>query len=99
MNWSNTALNPVTVNSAGLPNGGGDWVGANTTIDLHAEYKLPVRFASNLTFYVDVKNLLDATPPFFSGNTSGIGVGGYGYNGFVSNPIGRMSSIGLRAAF
>jgi iron complex outermembrane receptor protein len=98
-NWSNTALNPVTVNSAGLPNGGGDWVGANTTIDLHAEYKLPVRFASNLTFYVDVKNLLDATPPFFSGNTSGIGVGGYGYNGFVSNPIGRMSSIGLRAAF
>jgi iron complex outermembrane recepter protein len=98
-NWSNTALNPVTVNSAGLPNGGGDWVKSSTIFDLHAEYKLPVSFASNLAFYVDVKNLLNTAPPFFSGNTSGIGVGGYGYNGFVSNPIGRISSVGFRAAF
>ena len=92
-------VNPVTVSPAGLPNGGGDRVPASAIVDLHAEYKVPVAFMDNLTLYVDVKNLLDTSPPFYSGNTGGIGVGGYGYNGFVSNPIGRISSVGFRAAF
>jgi hypothetical protein len=46
-----------------------------------------------------VKNILDSDPPFYSGNTSGIGLGGNGYNGFLSSPIGRIASIGLRTDF
>ena len=34
--------------------------------------------------------------PVYNGNTNGILGGAWGYNGFVSNPIGRMVSVGLR---
>jgi iron complex outermembrane receptor protein len=99
-NWSNNALNPVVTNSFGVPVGGGDHVDANTTIDMHAEYGFgQARFLGNMTLFVDVKNVFDRDPPFYSGNTLGIGLGGYGYNGFLSNPIGRIVSVGFRTDF
>lgn len=99
-NWKNTTLVPVITNAFGVPVGGGDKVDANVTVDLHAEYGFgQTGLFGDAAVYVDVKNILDADPPFFSGNTSGIGVGGVGYNGFLSSPIGRIVAVGFRTAF
>jgi iron complex outermembrane receptor protein len=99
-NWSNTALIPVVTNASGVPVGGGDQVSANTTVDLHVEYSFgQTRLLGDAALYLNVKNILDSDPPFYSGNTSGIGLGGNGYNGFLSSPIGRIASIGLRTDF
>lgn len=48
------------------------------------------------------KNVFDRAPPFYNGTTGGILApggttpGSYGFNGFVSNPIGRLISAGFR---
>jgi outer membrane receptor protein involved in Fe transport len=99
-NWSNATVAPIIVSAAGVPVGGGDYVAANKIYDLHAEYDLPKNgVLSRSSVYLDVKNLLDDKPPFYSGNSGGIGVGGQGYNAYVSNPIGRIVSVGFRAKF
>ena len=99
-NWSNTSLIPVITTATGNPVGGGDAVRANTTIDAHVQYAFgDLGMFGNSSAYVNVKNVLDAAPPFYSGNTSGIGLGGNGYNGFLSDPIGRIISLGLRASY
>jgi iron complex outermembrane recepter protein len=98
-NWSNLAINPVVRNSTGIPSGGGDPVKANVTFDLNMHYELGAGMFEGSSLFIDVKNLTDRDPPFYSGNTNGIGVGGYGYNGFLSNPIGRVISAGFRAKF
>jgi iron complex outermembrane receptor protein len=99
-NWINTSVAPVTVDSAGNPSGGGDHVKADNNFDLHVQYTMKSDGMFNgWQFYVDVKNLFNTDPPFYSGNTAGIIGGAFGYNGFVSNPLGRVTSIGLRAKF
>jgi iron complex outermembrane receptor protein len=99
-NWNNSSLIPVVSNSVGVPVGGGDKVDANTTLDMHAEYAFGnTGWFGDASAYVDVKNVLDSDPPFYSGNTAGIGLGGYGYNGFLSNPIGRIFSVGFRTTY
>ena len=101
-NWGNLALNPVITGPTGALLGGGDKVAADTTLDMHAEYNFSGDmgwFGDSTAIYIDGKNILNTSPPFYSGNTSGIGVGGNGYNGFVSNPIGRIMSIGFRADY
>ena len=98
-NWANGAIIPVTTTAGGIPNGGGDIVKANSVFDLHAEYDLDVAFLKRGSVYIDAKNVFNDDPPFYSGNTGGIGVGGYGYNAFVSNPLGRVVSVGFRAGF
>jgi iron complex outermembrane receptor protein len=99
-NWNNSSLIPVVSNSVGVPIGGGDKVAANTTVDMHAEYGFgQVSVFGNASLYVDVKDILNSDPPFYSGNTAGIGLGGYGYNGFLSSPIGRIFSVGFRTAY
>jgi len=97
-NWSNLSLIPVVTSAEGALVGGGDKVRANTTLDLNVRRRLPQRFGE-ASVYIDIKNVLNSDPPFYSGNTSGIAVGGNGYNGFVSNPIGRTVSLGLKANF
>ena len=99
-NWINTSVAPLTFDSSGNPNGGGDHVKADNNFDLHVQYTL----TSNGMFngwqaYVDVKNIFNTNPPFYNGNTAGIIGGAFGYNGFVSNPLGRVTSVGLRAKF
>jgi hypothetical protein len=99
-NWNNSSLIPVISNSVGVPIGGGDKVSANTTLDIHAEYAFgDTGWFGDASAYVDVKNVLDSDPPFYSGNTAGIGLGGYGYNGFLSNPIGRIFAVGFRTTY
>ena len=48
---------------------------------------------------MDVQNLLDTDLPYCSGNTGRILGGARGCNGFVSNPPGRLASLGLRSNF
>lgn len=99
-NWSYSSANPVITNASFAPVGGGDHVNASTTLDLHGEYAFgQTGWFGNVALYVDVKNLLDSAPPFYSGNTYGVGVGGNGFNGFISSPIGRMATVGFRTAF
>jgi len=99
-NWISTTVNPITVDSVGNPTGGGDKVKAGNTFDLHLQYEFQgENFLRGWQVYVDTQNLFDKKPPFYNGNTSGILGGAWGYNGFVSNPIGRLISLGLRAKF
>ena len=99
-NWISTSVAPITVDSAGNPTGGGDRVAAGNTFDLHAQYEFGgENFTRGWQLFVDVQNLLDANPPFYNGNTNGILGGAWGYNGFVSNPLGRLVSIGARIKF
>ncbi len=95
-NWISTSVNPITVDSSGNPTGGGDVVKASNTFDLHVQYELQNGFMRGWQIYADAQNLFNANPPFYNGNTSGILGGAWGYNGFVSNPIGRLVSLGLR---
>ena len=97
-NWSNLSVIPVITDANGALIGGGDKVKANTTLDLNAQYAFDEGFGRGVVF-IDVKNVFDTDPPFFSGNAAGIGMGGNGYNGFVSNPLGRIVSVGFRSAF
>ena len=97
-NWSSTSIIPI-VTQNGIPISGGDDVDAGNTFDLHAQYL----FGSESRFKgwivsLDVRNLTDEDPPFFNGNTSGIfgNSAGWGYNAFVSNPVGRQITLGLR---
>ena len=99
-NWISTTVTPITVDAVGNPTGGGDLVKAGNTFDLHLQYELRGEgFLRGSQIYVDVQNLFDKDPPFYNGNTSGILGGAWGYNGFVSNPLGRLISIGIRAKF
>lgn len=96
-NWISTTVAPVQVNAVGNPVGGGDTVKAHNTFDLHAQYEFGGEsFARGWQVYVDAQNIFDRDPPFYNGNTAGILGGAWGYNGFVSNPVGRLISVGLR---
>lgn len=94
-NYSGSTVTPVGRDAAGYPTGhGGDKVHSYTTVDLHVSYKLPPFIAGHNArpqVYVDVNNLFDQDPPFYNSRT--------GYTTFAGNPIGRIVSLGFRAAF
>jgi len=98
-NWSNTSVTPITLDAHGNPSGGGDKVKSQTTVDLHVAYNFTDGFLKGDQVYFDGSNIFDQNPPFYNGNTSGILGGSYGFNGFASNPIGRVLSVGFRANF
>jgi iron complex outermembrane receptor protein len=94
-----TAVTPRTYDANGNYKAGGDIVKSNTTLDLHGAFNFPDGLLAGDQIYLDVKNVFDTDPPFLNGNTAGVGIGGYGFNGFISNPIGRVISLGVRADF
>lgn len=94
-----TQIAPIINDANGNFASGGDKVKANNTFDVHVAYNFENGWLLGDQVYVDVKNIFDQDPPFINGNTSGIGIGSPGYNGFISNPIGRLVSLGLRANF
>ncbi len=92
-----TQINPIITDANGNFASGGDPVKANVTFDAHLAYNFENGWLSGDQIYVDAKNIFDRDPSFINGNTRGEGVGSPGYDGFISNPIGRIVSIGLRA--
>lgn len=93
--WSATAINPVVVSASGIPVGGGDHIGAYTTIDAHLSYTLGA-FSAATQVFLDVTNLFDREPPFVNRNSA---TQGYGYDAFLASPIGRVVTLGFRAKF
>ena len=97
-NYSSNSVLPVATNGAG-PSGGGDPVKADMTLDGTLAYEFQGGPLKGSSVYVNATNILDSDPPFYNGNTEGIGVGAWGFNGLVSNPIGRVISVGFRGRF
>jgi iron complex outermembrane receptor protein len=94
-----TQINPIINDANGNFASGGDHVNANNTFDVHAAYNIENGWLGGDQIYVDMKNIFDTDPPFINGNTAGEGLGTPGYDGFISNPIGRLVSLGVRANF
>jgi iron complex outermembrane receptor protein len=90
-NWNSTAVNPVTVDTLGYPNGGGDHVSANVTFDLHLAYNFQDGVLGDDQVTLNVRNLTDQNPPFF--NVAA------GYDTSVANVLGRVISVGLQSKF
>jgi iron complex outermembrane receptor protein len=88
-NWSGTTVTPLTRNAAGVPTGGGDKVKAGNFFDFHAAYDFEGEgVVDGLQLFVDVNNVFDKDPPFYNSNN--------GYDTFSGNPIGRLTTIGVR---
>ncbi|NBC36180.1 TonB-dependent receptor [Novosphingobium sp. FSY-8] len=94
--WGSSVMNPIT-RTNGVPTGGGDHVGAFTTVDLHLGYTLK-NFANlrEVNVYVDATNVFDKAPPFVNTYTTN---GAVGYDGLNANPLGRVVNVGLRTKF
>lgn len=90
-NMSATAVNPVVQNALGVPIGGGDHVSSNLTFDVHASYTFAADALAGDEIYVSVNNIAGTRPPFYNQ--------AQGYDYFVANPLGRVVSVGLKAAF
>ena len=99
LNWGGTAgtgnaawnviraTNPVT-GAALYPIGGGQPVGAQTTVDMHVGYAFQGEgFGKGIKVFLDGSNVFDREPPFV--NTTS------GYDGFNANPLGRQITAGL----
>jgi iron complex outermembrane receptor protein len=91
-NWSTTTVAPLTRDANGNPNGGGDPVKASTLFDLHLAYDISGGgMLGDTQVFLDATNVFDQTPPFF--NTSA------GYDRYAASPIGRVITVGIRAAW
>ena len=91
-NWSTTTVAPLTRDANGNPNGGGDPVKASTLFDLHVAYDFSTGgMLGDSQLFLDVTNVFDQTPPFYNTST--------GYDRYAANPIGRVITIGIRAAW
>lgn len=94
-NWA-TPANPLTRDANGNPNGGGDAVKANMTFDFHAAYDFPSGIFSGDQIYVTVTNLTDKAPPFYNSQGQAAITG---TDDMVTNMIGRLAVVGIRAKF
>jgi outer membrane receptor protein involved in Fe transport len=106
MNWTAayrnigaTAAHTPTADANGALVVGGDHVNANITFDVHAAYNFPEGLLSGDQVYLDIKNIFDKAPPFYNYAVPSNANSSNGINTFVSNPIGRLVSAGLRAEF
>ena len=83
---------PITLSAAGLPSGGGDPVKANVTWDFNASYNFSKGGVfGDAQIFMDVTNVFDKMPPFYNSAN--------GYNNYAGNPVGRVTTIGLRTRF
>lgn len=109
--WFQTSTGPfatATAKPAGFPNslysGGFQRVAANSTFDLNLSYALPASspddWTANTLIFGNVKNIMNARPPFF--NVGGVGRPAVGYNGndnFNADPLQRLITVGLRKSW
>lgn len=90
-NWSSSAINPVTLDVAGNPNGGGDNVRANITFDLNLAYTFSGGMLDGQVVSLNIRNLFDRAPPFY--NIAD------GYDNYVASVLGRQISLGVQLKF
>jgi iron complex outermembrane recepter protein len=94
-NWSGTGVSPIIDNAQGNPEGGGDSVKANSTFDLHVDYIFSaIAYGYNLgasDVSLTVRNILDSRPPFYNSSL--------GYDTYVANPLGRVTTVSYTAKF
>jgi len=94
-NVSSTATTLIG-STNGIYNGtGGDPVDAWTTIDLHLGYTFDSGVLGNDNVSLTVRNLFNDYPPFFNGTQGSNGT--FGFDSYVSNPIGRIIELGFTA--
>jgi iron complex outermembrane receptor protein len=96
--YTNVSANASTLigSTGGIFNGtGGDPVDAWTTVDLHIGYNFDSGFLGNDNVSLTVRNLFNDYPPFFNGTQGSNGT--FGFDAYVSNPIGRIIELGFTA--
>jgi iron complex outermembrane receptor protein len=89
-NW-NSPDNPVVLNAALNPAGGGDRVSPNTTFDLNLTYDFMDGYLGNDQLSLTMKNMFDARPPYDSSAA--------GYNATIASPVGRLVTVGITTKF
>jgi iron complex outermembrane receptor protein len=98
-NWSGNSIEPIVRDENGNPESGGDTVDAANTFDLHLSQKLTGGAFEGTMLSLDFRNITDEDPSFFNGNMGGFMGGAWGYNNYVSNPVGRLITFGVRKDF
>ena len=88
-NWNGNSVNPIVFDSVFDPVGGGDHVNAYITLDLNMSYSFSTPWFGADEINVTARNLLNSNPPFY--NSSG------GWDTWVTNPLGRVITIGVTA--
>ena len=94
-NWDNDTVEPLILDENNRPIGGGDRVRADKRLDLTAAYRLKFGKAANARLFLNVRNVFDSDPPFYSGTLGRT----HGINRYVSNPYGRTVTLGFSAGF
>jgi iron complex outermembrane receptor protein len=89
-NW-NSPDNPVILNSALNPSGGGDRVSPNTTFDMNLTYDFEDGYVGNDELSLNMRNMFDTRPPYDSSAA--------GYNATIASPLGRFVTIGITSKF
>lgn len=87
---------PILHDANGNPTGGGDAVDSYTTFDLHASYDIPDGFLAGNQIYINGNNIFDSHPPFYNSHGQ---FETTGTNDLVTNLIGRLMTLGIRAKF
>lgn len=96
--YTNVSATATTLigSTNGIYNGtGGDPVDAWTTVDLHLGYEFDSGVLGNDNISLTVRNLFNTYPPFFNGTQGSNGT--FGFDSYVSNPIGRIVEVGFTA--
>jgi iron complex outermembrane receptor protein len=87
-NWASTSTrNPLTRDSNGNPNGGGDRVKALTTFDINAVYQFNGGLLNGSQLSLAATNIFDKNPPYYNVSS--------GYYSLVHNPYGRTVTLSL----
>jgi iron complex outermembrane receptor protein len=94
-NWDNDTVEPLILDENNRPIGGGDRVEADERLDLTAAYRLSFGQTADARLFVNVRNVFDSDPPFYSGTLGRT----HGINRYVSNPYGRTVTVGFSADF
>jgi hypothetical protein len=77
------------------PIGGATWW-KRTSPSTPPPVRVPGRILEGSSVYLNVVNLTNEEPPFYNGNTDGVGgVGASASTDWCSNPIGRIISVGF----